>query len=273
MWRTKSNLVVGLTTFDTEWLRVSIPALGKLREKIFLVIYNDNPCVRVARRQIRRLGYRGPLHIINTTDNVGVMFARCAIANAVRNLKLKHEWIVFVDDDDILINGIVPNVSNDIFAIVQNSMTVRNRVATLLKIMESNDCTPDDENIILNRPNMCFGGLLIRLSEFLRMTDILKSVRSEIKSLDDDADYRPPVDAIMWAMLQKSAYKSNGCAAPIYMNSVNYIKNALDINTYKYGRAPIVGRGVQSRVSRIISRYMAVFDAAIDDVTTKPDDK
>ena len=66
MFKRKTQILVGLTTFYNEYLHVSVPALARLGRRFTLIIHNDNPDTRVSRRQIRRLGYRGKLHIINT---------------------------------------------------------------------------------------------------------------------------------------------------------------------------------------------------------------
>ena len=65
MMRRKPNIIVGLTTFNNEMLRISVPALGKIRQKFTLIVHNDNPMTTVSRRQIRKLGYCGDLQIIN----------------------------------------------------------------------------------------------------------------------------------------------------------------------------------------------------------------
>ena len=38
MMRKKNNIVIGLTTMGNEMLQISVPALGKLRQKFMLVI-------------------------------------------------------------------------------------------------------------------------------------------------------------------------------------------------------------------------------------------
>ena len=105
----KSNIVVGITTFNNEMLRVSVPWIGKIRQKFTLVIYNDNPMATITRRQIRRLGYCGDLIIINSDENVGQFRARMAIVDTAREIHPK--WIIFCDDDDILSDTDIPNVA------------------------------------------------------------------------------------------------------------------------------------------------------------------
>ena len=66
MMHKKSNIVVGLTTFDNEMLRISVPAIGRMHQKVTLIIFNDNPTTTITRRQIRKIGYSGDLQIINS---------------------------------------------------------------------------------------------------------------------------------------------------------------------------------------------------------------
>jgi hypothetical protein len=99
MLRRKNYIIVGLTTFHTEFLRISIPALSRLGRDIYLIIHNDNPDARVAKSDIRRFGYRGPMRIINVKKSAGRLFARLDILAAIRALKIKSDWMIFTDDD------------------------------------------------------------------------------------------------------------------------------------------------------------------------------
>ena len=263
MFDRKINLVVGLTTFDTQWLRVSVPALAKLRQKIMLIIYNDNPCVRVTRRQIRRLGYRGALRVINGDKNLGTMWARCRIADAVREMRRRPEWITFVDDDDILTNAVVPNVADNVFAVIQDSVEFHGRVADLLRISQcpgTINCM--DENIVRTRPNVGFAGMIVRTSAMIYFADKMRDAWGAIAKIDAEYDFRPPTDITMWTLVQRAARQINPNATPIYMDGVNYVKNNLDAGAVKYGLAPNTGRGADTRAARIIARYAELFDAA-----------
>ena len=158
MIRKKANLVIGLTTFNNEMLRISVPALGKFAQKFTLVIHNDNPVTTVSRRQIRRMGYCGDLHIINSTQNVGLMRSRMAIVQEIRNIGINPDWFVFCDDDDILVNIDMPDVSNENFAVIQNAIAIRHRMGDMLRAMDSpTDIDPDGENIICDKV-LCAAG-------------------------------------------------------------------------------------------------------------------
>ena len=135
MFGKKYNLVVGLTTFDVNMLCISVPALGKLDKKFLLIVHNDNPTVTITRHQIRKLGYRGDVRIINSAENVGTFMARMAIVSAALRDAPSATWVVFCDDDDILTDIDIPHVSSDNFAVVRNMAIVRHRVSDLLRVM------------------------------------------------------------------------------------------------------------------------------------------
>ena len=55
MLKKSARVIVGLTTFYDEYLGVSIPGLAQIKGKFILVVYNDNPDVRITKKQIRKL--------------------------------------------------------------------------------------------------------------------------------------------------------------------------------------------------------------------------
>lgn len=260
----KNVPVVGLTTFNNELLKISIPALGKLRQKFLLIIYNDNPATTLTRRQIHRMGYCGEVQIINTSENVGTLRARLAILDAVAKLRPAPDWILFADDDDMVVNLDIPNVAADNFAVIQNSVVLRHRVADLMRVMENPaDYVPDDENVILMRPHIGFAGTLIRASMAISMAAAITPILDKVQKIDDSLDYRPPVDAMMWSYLNICARNTNPNATPIYMDKVNYISIKLDSAVIKYGRAAVPARSPADHYARAIARYNAALDAAL----------
>ncbi len=260
----KINIVVGLTTFQNEMLRISVPALGKLRQKFMLIIHNDNPATTLSRRQIRRLGYRGPLQIINTNENVGTLRARMAIVNAVAKLKHRPEWIIFNDDDDMLTNLDIPRANSDTFAIIQNMLVLQRRISDLFRAMDAPcDVVPDGENIILDKPHVGFAGTPIKTNILIGLCDVLSSIIPDIEKIDDNMDYRPPTDAMMWSALNIYARHINPNAIPIYMDRVNYISVNTDTATTKYGRAAFPARNVSEHYNRALSRYDAILRTAL----------
>jgi len=262
--RKKFDIAVGLTTYDTQWLRVSVPPLGKLRGKILLIIYNDNPNVRITTRMIRGLGYRGALRIINGAANVGTIAARCRIADEISKMRHCPEWITYVDDDDILTNAVVPCVADDVFAVIQDSVAFRGRVADLFRISDAPECISEmDDRTVRARPNVGFAGMIIRTSVMIKFAKIMRGLSDAIAQIDAESDVRPPADAAMWTLVQGYARRVRPDAHAIYMDGVNYIKNELDANVAKYGRAANTGRGAAARTARVIARYAELFDAAM----------
>lgn len=258
------NLVVGLTTFDTNMLRISVPALARLHRHFLLIIHNDNPAVTITRRMVRALGYRGDVHIINSSENVGTLFARMAIVSAATRFAPNAGWIVFADDDDMLLDIDVPSVSSDNFAVVQNMVVVQHSVSALLRLMQNpNDYSPDDENITIVRPHMGLVGSLIRMDVMVGLARVLNFAAEDIRHIDDSLDYRPPYDAIMWTALNTYARGLNPNAVPIYMDRVGYIAIKVDASPMKYGRLRVPARAVRDHYVRVIARFDAALRAAL----------
>lgn len=264
MFTRNIDLVVGLTTFNNDMLHLSVPALSRLHGRFYLVVYNDNPTTTVSRRDIRRLGYRGRLRVINGTENIGVLRARMAIVNAVDKISINPQWILFVNDNDILVNVDIPSVGTDVFAVMQNAMSVRRRVGDLLTAINNpENCTADGENIVLIRPYTGICGVPVRMGVMRGLRDAIMPNVDKFQEIDDSLDFCPPFDAIMWSMVNTFARSQNASASPIYMDTVNYIMCNLDHATTKYGRTIIRGTARQSAYSDAIARYDAVLAAAL----------
>ena len=144
MFHRSRNLIIGLTTFNHEFLRLSVSGLRRFSKKITLVIHNDNPCVRLTRRMVRKLGFRGRLHIINSKDNMGLFYSRVAILNYIQDNKISGEWFMFANDDDVVLNTNIPDVAEQNFAIIGNSVVIKSRLLDVLRIMcDADNCVVD----------------------------------------------------------------------------------------------------------------------------------
>lgn len=264
MFSKKTDLVIGLTTFNNDMLRLSVPALGRLRGRFYLVVYNDNPTTTVSRRDIRRLGYRGRLLVINSAENIGVLRARMAIIDAIDKKRISAPWIIFINDNDILVNADIPSVGPDVFAVMQNAVSLRRRVGDLLSAVNCpGNCTPDGENMVLIRPHTGICGVLVRTNVLHDLCDVLRPHVDALQKIDSTLDFLPPFDAIMWTMVNTLMRAQNPTASPIYMDTVNYIMCNLDRATTKYGRAVIRGNAAGSAYADAIARYDAALAAAL----------
>lgn len=265
MFTKNSRIVIGLTTYDTEYLAVSVPGLARLGAGHTLIIHNDNPATRVTRRQIRKLGYRGRLRIINSKHNLGTLHARMAILDFVHSHRIGGQWFIFVDDDDILLNLDVPDVSPNVFAIIQNMVVIRTRMIDALRVMSCpSNYTVDNENVCMVRPHVGMAGTLVRMSAIMRLRDVLHDAHTRISDVFAGISYRPPVDMVMWSGLNIVAHYDNECAVPIYMDCTNYIALDLDTSPTKYGMPLQPARNAAAQIMRVVTRC----DAAIREVLT-----
>ena len=256
----KSRVVVGITTFFNECLAISVPGLARLGSGHTLIIHNDNPSTRLTRRHIRKLGYRGQLHIINSAHNLGTLDARLSILDYVRAHHIDGEWFVFADDDDILLNLDTPSVADNVFAVIQNMAVIRTRMIDVLRVMRCpTDFAVDGENICMVRPHIGMAGTMVRMSAVMRMRDVLHDANELISDVFAGISFRPPVDMVMWSALNIVARHDNECACPIFMDSINYIATDIDTAGTKYGMLIQPSRNAVAQITRIIGKC----DAAI----------
>ncbi|MDE6478442.1 MAG: hypothetical protein K2L94_04320 [Alphaproteobacteria bacterium] len=264
MFYRKNHIIVGLTTFNTEFLRISVPGLARFGRRVFLVLHNDNPAVRIRRRDIRRLGFRGRVHIINADENVGPMRARLNILATIQKLRLGHEWMVFCDDDDILTNIDIPTVAEHNFAVLQNMIEIRGRLIDVLRAMD-NPCAlvPDDEDVILHRPHIGMAGTLVRTKLMCAVGELIADAIDAFRRIDDSLDYRAPDDAALWQAVAAYARHQNPAAAPIYMDRVNYVGTNVDTAARKYGRLRFPAAHAAARLENALCRYATAWTAVI----------
>lgn len=260
MFKTKVRVVVGITTFYNDFLGLSVPALRRLPSDFMLIVYNDNPDTVVKRGQIRRLGYSGPLRIINGAQNVGTLQARLNILEYVQKHNIIPQWVVLADDDNILVNIDTPNVGDDNFAVIQNMAVIKSRLVDVMRAMNNpQNCVPDSDNIELVRPHVGLAGTLVRWDAMRRMGNVLRQMQQEISDIDESLSFRPPVDPMMWNALTAIVRNDNPQAMPIYMDAVNYIATNLDRATTKYGMAVSPAKNAIAQIERALAKY----DAAI----------
>ncbi len=264
MFACKSRIIVGLTTFYSENLMISLSGLARLGKRAILIIHNDNPQTKVTKRDVRRMGYDGDVHIINSGYNVGLLRARLAIIDYVKKHRINSDWFVFVNDDDVLLNLDIPNVGQNHFAIIQNMAVVRTRLIDVLRIIKNPDnFTIDDENIYMVRPHIGIIGTLVRMDYIFKLADILQSASVAISDIDESLGFRPPVDMMMWSALNIIARNDNDTISPIYMDTVNYIAIDIDNVTTKYGMLLQPEKNPHQQIMSAIAKYDTAIHAAL----------
>ncbi|MBR4859801.1 MAG: hypothetical protein IKV10_00705 [Alphaproteobacteria bacterium] len=251
MARTDKNLVIGLTTFSHEFLKVSVAGLAHAAKNSVLVIYNDNPCRKLTHRDIRRLGFHGRTHIINTDENIGVLRARVAILDYVRENKIAASWIMFANDDDIVLNAVVPSVDKNIYAVVGNAVSVGGRLLDVLRVMiNPNDYTVDGADTKSFAPHISMAGTLVRMDTVLDFGKFLSSVILEVMDIVSDIPFVAPTDLIMWNMLVEYMRILHSDMSPIYMNQTNYLMTKLNNSRYP---SALQRDGIVSRATALVS--------------------
>ena len=253
MVRINKNIIIGLTTFNHEFLNISISGLAHIGKNIILVVYNDNPCRKLTHKMVRRLGFRGQLHIINTDENVGVIRARVAILEYIKKNKLVGNWFMFANDDDVVLNAVLPGIDDNIFAVMGNAVVIRNRILDVLRIMSNpNDYTIDSVDTQLRAPHIAISGTLVRTKHILEFGDFLSTIMPQIINTVSDTPFIIPADIMMWNMFVEYMRIYHPKLSPIYMNQTNYLMTKLNNTRYP----------TQAQCDGLVMRAVALVGAA-----------
>lgn len=264
MFWSKKRIIIGLTTFNSEFLNLSVPAVGRFSRRCILVVHNDNPDVRIKKRQIRKMGFYGCVYVINSKQNIGLLRSRIAIVDFVRVKKIRSDWIMFVDDDDIVTDISIPRVGKNNFAVIQNMVVLRSRLIDVLRVAKNpKSWVVDNENVYMVRPHVGLAGTMIRLSVMFCVSDVLCRVQERVAGVDSGLSFRPPTDMMMWSAVNIIARHYNSFATPIYMDTVNYVATDIDTATHKYGMAVAPAKNTAQQIGRVIAKYDAIIRAEL----------
>ena len=233
MFNRNPRIVVAITTFDLDALRVSLPPLRRFARKCTLVIHNDNPEIELGRRYVRKMHPRGELHIINSNQNFGEWESRVRLIEYIRDKKIPADWIVFADDDDVLIDVCAPDVDKNIFAIVQNATTLS---ASLTDVFKISPKWTRGAPIGKTGPHFDITGTMIRSNIMFEFIEFVRISMPSVNKILSNTHYRVPVSALLWAGLNAFVRVRHPEMSPIYMNQTNYVAIKIGNATTKYGR-------------------------------------
>lgn len=258
MFTKKANLVIAITTYDTDALRISVPPVRRCARDATLIIHNDNPNVEIDRQVIRKLGWRGALHIINSKTNLGEFESRIATLEYIEREKIPCDWIVFVDDDDALIDATVPDVSESTFAIIQNATTISESVTDIFKI------TPkwvNGSEYGVTGAHFDITGTFVRYNVAVEFVHFMRSVLPEIAKIAHSFKYRVPAGAIMWTGLKAFMRAAHPEMSAIYMNRTNYVSIKLGSAPQKYGMRIVPATSAKTFNANVIKKYAEFFES------------
>ena len=263
MFKSKTNLIVVITVFDADALRISVPQLRNLGRSFTLVVYNDNPNQCLERRTIRRLGWGGALHIVNASNNSGEFESRVNAIKSLRNLNISGNWVLFLDADDILLDANIPNVAENIFAIVQNTINLSDNITDIFKV---NSLWVNGAEYGTNGPHFEITGTIIRrniLDEFADfITDIMPKLHRDLRH----TRYRVPVAELLWLALKIYVRIRHANMLPIYMNRTNYVAIKMGHAPIKYGRRIPNTAKANSAINETTKRFLKTFESAVKSV-------
>ncbi len=233
----KKKIIVAITTFHTEFLQVSVPRLACIKSPIHIIIHNDNPDKKLSRRAIRKLGWRGSLTVINNKTNQGAFWARLNILHKIKKMRfLNAEWMIFLDDDQLLISADIPSASGHHYAIMQNKAVVKNRLLDLLRVsLQPETIEVDGINVVKESPNIGIVGTFLRVPLAVSLGALVEKIVPQVKDIDKSLGARPPQDIVMWLYFQIYAKWKDDGATALFFDRVNFVTQTLDCKSPKYG--------------------------------------
>ncbi len=257
MFTRKPCLVIAITTHDIDALRISVPPLRRCTRDAVLVVHNDNPDTELTRQFVHKIGWRGALHIINSKTNLGEFESRIAVLEYIE--KIPADWIVFLDDDDALIDATVPAVSESTFAIIQNATTISESITDIFKI------TPNwvkGAEHGKTGPHFDITGTLIRYHSAIEFAHFMRPLLPEIAKIAHKFKYRIPVGAIMWVALNTFMRAAHPEMSAIYMDRTNYVSIKLGHAIRKYGLRIVPATSARTFNANVIKKYAELFESA-----------
>ncbi len=259
MFKTKPHIIVAITTFDSDALRVSLPPMRRLHQKFSMVIHNDNPGTRLTRWKLYGIRPRGKLYIINSEQNVGEFESRIRIIEYIRDKKIPCDWIIFVDDDDVLIDTDAANVDKNIFAIVQDVTTLTESITDIFKISPT---WTHDAPIGKTGPRFDITGTMIRAHALFEFVDFMRTIVGDTNELLAHTKYRMPISTLMWAGLCTFMHVRHPEMSPIYMNRANYVAIKMGRGTTKYDKIIPNTPAAHRAVSDTIKKFTKLVEVA-----------
>lgn len=217
---TKKHLVVAITTSNSDMLRISVPWLRRFFTKVVLVIHNNNPEKTVKRSFVRKLGWRGKLHVINAETAIDELGATVAIIDFVEKQCPNTRWMTFVGDGDVLLSADIPAVSENAFAFVQNATTISGNVSEFLKInkkwVSCTDCG-------VTGPHFDLNGTWIRFEYMRKFRDFLIPLLPQASKITKKIKHNISISPILWQGLNTFVHDTCSGISALYMNKTNYV--------------------------------------------------
>ena len=254
MFRTKKNLVIAITVSDADALRISVPPLRGFARNAILVIHNDNPDIKLTDSDIKKLGWRGTVHIINTDAPCGELLARVAIIDYCARDLGDADWLVFVNEADILINTDIPDVSKNAFAVVQNATTLTDKVTDIFKIARN---WATGTKYGQTGPRFDITGPMLRTMFLGEFAEFIKQLMPQIEKIAHSVRGGVSFGVVMWNALNAFMRAKYPYTAPIYMHSTNYV-------------AVKMGSGNNEMSAKILDKYNDLFESAANENLVAP---
>lgn len=257
MFKRNPQIVVAIKTNDLDALRISVPPLRRFARKFSLIIFNANSENKLTRRMVRKVFPRGAVHIINSEQSVGELESILKITEFVQHKNISCDWIMFLDDNDVLIDFWTPNVGNNVFAVVQNATTISESVTDIFKISPN---WARGAPIGKTEPRFAINGTMIRGNIMFEFMEFMRDMIPQTLRIINKTRYYVPISTMLWAGINAFMRIRHPNMSPIYMNRTNCVIVNLGHSTTIYGQTIPNTAAAHKMVTSVINQFAEMIE-------------
>ena len=257
MFKRNPHIVVAIKINDLDALRISVPPLRRFARKFTLIIFNANSENKLTRRMVRKIFPRGKVHIINSEQSIGELESMLTITEFVQNENIPCDWVMFVDENDVLIDFWTPNVGNNVFAVVQNATTISESVTDLFKISPA---WARGAPIGKTEPRFAINGTMIRGNIMFEFMEFMRDMIPQTLRIINKTRYYVPISTMLWAGINAFMRIRHPNMSPIYMNRTNCVIVNLGHSTTIYGQTIPNTAAAHKMVTSVINQFAEMIE-------------
>lgn len=259
MFKQKPRIVVAIKTNDLDALRISVPPLRRFARKFILIIFNANSENKLTRRMMRKIFPRGKVYVINSEHDVGELESMIKITEFMQDNDILCDWIMFLNDCDILIDFWAPNVGNNVFAVVQNATTISESVTDIFKISPN---WTRGAPIGKTEPGFAINGTMIRGNIMFEFMELMRDMIPQTLKILAKTRYYVPISTMLWVGINAFMRIRHPNMSPIYMNRTNCVIVNLGHTTIINGQMIPNTAAAHKMVNSVINQFAEMAENA-----------
>ncbi len=248
MFKHKPRVTVIITVYNFDALRMSVPVLRRCGHGFDLVVCNYNSNITLTRKRMRHIGWRRRVYIVNADKCNGEFESRIHAIEFIKLKGIKSDWILFLGENDVLLDVSVPVIDPGVFAILQRHVVLSQHVGDIFKICRAWR-NGTDVGRVETHIDIC--GTLVRSGVLFEYIAFLAPFIPQLRILLRQTHNRIRSGVVFWHGLGMFMRQLHPETSAIYMNQINYVSTRFGDDIHGYPGA------------RVMARWSEFFDYAI----------